>query len=265
MSEETDNAQLQDQSQEPQTPETDTSSSEPTDEANIPASDSDESTQTSVSNGVTETPDTSEPTADSPAPTDDSAPACEPEPEPDTEASEPIDLPEDLDQRVEAALLTASQTMNSNRVGQALGGIPGKIVTEAIARLNESYAETSRSFRIEQVAGGWRIMTLPEFGDVLAGISKQKNTEAKLRPAQLETLAIVAYKQPVTRVDVEMIRGVACGEVLRSLMDRHLVKVVGRADEIGRPMLYGTTKKFLEIFGLNSTKDLPNVEEMKLD
>ena len=93
----------------------------------------------------------------------------------------------------------------------------------------------------------------------------QKSTDAKLRPPQLETLAIVAYKQPVTRVDVEMIRGVACGEVLRSLMERHLVKVVGRADEIGRPMLYGTTKKFLEVFGLNSTKDLPDVEEVGLD
>ncbi|WP_432797404.1 SMC-Scp complex subunit ScpB [Poriferisphaera sp. WC338] len=179
-----------------------------------------------------------------------------------TEPQEPVEIPEDLDLRVEAALLTSPQPMNAARVGAALGGIPANIITEAIDRLNAHYSQTERSFRIESVAGGYRIMTLQQFGDVLAGITKQKATEAKLRPQQLETLAIVAYKQPVTRVDVEMIRGVACGDVLRGLMDRHLVKVVGRADEIGRPMLYGTTKKFLEIFGLASLKDLPNTESL---
>ena len=195
------------------------------------------------------------------SPQDTHSTATDPEPE-SAPAPEPVDIPDDLDQRVEAALLTSPQPLNAARVGTALGGLPAPLISQAIDRLNDHYAQTQRSFRIESVAGGFRIMTLPQFGDVLAGITKQRNTEAKLRPQQLETLAIVAYKQPVTRVDVEMIRGVACGEVLRGLMDRHLVKVVGRAEELGRPMLYGTTKKFLEVFGLSSLKDLPNVDQL---
>ena len=85
----------------------------------------------------------------------------------------------------------------------------------------------------------------------------------KLSPAAMETLAIIAYKQPVIRVDIEAIRGVAVGEVIRSLMYKGLVKIVGRAEILGRPMLYGTTRKFLEVFGLNSLKDLPKAEELK--
>ena len=88
-------------------------------------------------------------------------------------------------------------------------------------------------------------------------------SDNKLSPAALETLAIVAYKQPVIRVDIEAIRGVAVGEVIRSLMYKGLIKIVGRAEILGRPMLYGTTKKFLEVFGLNSLKDLPKAEELK--
>ena len=88
-------------------------------------------------------------------------------------------------------------------------------------------------------------------------------SDSKLSAAALETLAIVAYKQPVIRADVEAIRGVSAGEMIRNLMYKGLVKIVGRAEVLGRPMLYGTTKKFLEIFGLNSLKDLPKVEELK--
>jgi len=85
----------------------------------------------------------------------------------------------------------------------------------------------------------------------------------KLSPAALETLAIIAYKQPIIRADIEAVRGVAAGEVIRGLMYKGLVKIVGRAEVLGRPMLYGTTKKFLEVFGLNSLKDLPKIEELK--
>jgi segregation and condensation protein B len=87
--------------------------------------------------------------------------------------------------------------------------------------------------------------------------------DTKLSAAALETLAIVAYKQPIIRADIEAIRGVAAGEVLRSLMYKGLVKITGRAEVIGRPMLYGTTRKFLEVFGLNALKDLPKSEELK--
>jgi segregation and condensation protein B len=88
-------------------------------------------------------------------------------------------------------------------------------------------------------------------------------TETKLSQAALETLAIISYKQPVIRADIEAIRGVAAGEVIRNLMYKGLVKIVGRAEVLGRPMLYGTTKKFLDIFGLNTLKDLPKIEELK--
>ncbi|QDU34514.1 Segregation and condensation protein B [Poriferisphaera corsica] len=243
-----------------------TEENQPENAADPPAVDAETCDEVTEEHEETLVSEDTTPNASMPIPSD----STEAIPEPvDEHADEPeegtYEVPDDLDERVEAALLTSPQVMNANRIGKALGGLPSKIIVEAIDRLNIVYAESNRSFRIEQVAGGWRIMTLPEYGDVLAGISKQRTTETKLRPPQLETLAIVAYKQPVTRVDVEMIRGVACGEVLRSLMERHLVKVVGRADEIGRPMLYGTTKKFLEVFGLNSTKDLPNVEEIGID
>ncbi|MEM1109227.1 MAG: SMC-Scp complex subunit ScpB [Planctomycetota bacterium] len=185
------------------------------------------------------------------------------------EPAEPEEAVEiDLDQitpKVEAALLTNERAMTSGKIAEALGlDFPGasKPVNAAIARLNGEYEETGRAFRIEQVAGGWQVMTLPEHADVLAALHKTK-AQSKLSPAAMETLAIVAYKQPVLRAELEAIRGVACGETLRSLMERHLVKIVGRAEEIGRPMLYGTTKQFLEVFGLASLKDLPEVEEFR--
>ena len=133
---------------------------------------------------------------------------------------------------------------------------------QAIATLNESYESTGRSFRVEQVAGGYQILTLPQFGEVLKKLH-QKEVDAKLTKAALETLAIIAYKQPILRVAVESIRGVACGETIRSLMEKHLVKIAGRAEEPGRPILYGTTKRFLELFGLNSLKDLPTSESLQ--
>ena len=92
----------------------------------------------------------------------------------------------------------------------------------------------------------------------------QKEIDAKLTKPALETLAIIAYKQPILRADIEAIRGVACGETIRSLMEKHLVKIAGRAEEPGRPILYGTTKRFLELFGLNSLKDLPQSENATL-
>jgi segregation and condensation protein B len=140
--------------------------------------------------------------------------------------------------------------------------LPGtKSVRSAIKSLNEQYEQTERSFRIEQVAGGYQILTLPKFGEQLKKLH-QKEIDSKLTKAALETLAIIAYKQPILRADLEAIRGVACGETIRSLMEKHLVKIAGRAELPGRPILYGTTKRFLELFGLNSLKDLPASESL---
>jgi len=135
-------------------------------------------------------------------------------------------------------------------------------VARLVGTLNDEYAATNRSFRIETLAGGYRIMTRPEFAPFLATFHRQK-VSSKLSRAAVESLAIVAYKQPLTRAQLEAIRGVACGEVLRSLMDRRLVTIKGRAEELGRPMLYGTTKGFLDRFGLASIKDLPSIAELK--
>jgi segregation and condensation protein B len=176
----------------------------------------------------------------------------------ESEPSVEIDI-DTLCPKLEAALLTADRAITSGKLAEAMGLDVTKPVHEAIEKLNGQYAESGRAFRIEQVAGGWRVMTLPEYADVLSSMHKSRQ-QSKLSAAALETLAIVAYKQPVLRADVEAIRGVACGETLKSLMERHLIKITGRAEEIGRPMLYGTTKQFLEVFGLSSLKDLPKVE-----
>ena len=175
------------------------------------------------------------------------------------EASEP---PADLHQRVEAALLTTQRPLSAGKLAEALELDASSPVREAIERLNGEYEQTGRSFRIEQVAGGYQVVTLPEYANVLEALHKTRS-KSTLSPAALETLAIIAYKQPILRAEIEAIRGVACGEVLRSLMDRHLVKIAGRAEEIGRPILYGTTKTFLETFGLASLNDLPKVEELQ--
>ena len=134
-------------------------------------------------------------------------------------------------------------------------------VREAIDQLNDEYERTKRAFRIIQVAGVRQVMTLPEYGELLKRLRGDRQM-ARLTPAALETLAIVAYRQPILRADLEAIRGVACGEVLRGLLDRRLIRIVGRAEELGRPMLYGTTKEFLEVFGLASLKDLPQAKDL---
>ncbi|MEM9881826.1 MAG: SMC-Scp complex subunit ScpB [Planctomycetota bacterium] len=179
-----------------------------------------------------------------------------------TETTEPSADLGVLCPKVEAALLTSERALSSGKIAEAVGLEHSRPVNAAVAELNRQYEATGRAFRIEAVAGGWRVMTLPEHADVLAELRRSKS-QGKLSAAALETLAIVAYKQPVLRAELESIRGVACGETLRSLMERHLVKIVGRAEELGRPMLYGTTKQFLEVFGLGSLKDLPESETLR--
>jgi segregation and condensation protein B len=181
---------------------------------------------------------------------------------PPATADTPVSDPAELALQIEAALLTTDRPLSSGKLGEALGHATPKQIQAAVAGLNELYEKTGRSFRVEALAGGWQILTLPRFAAALAALHKTR-AQTRLTPAALETLAIVAYKQPILRADLEAIRGVACGEVLRSLMDRRLVKIVGRAEVLGRPMLYGTTKVFLEIFGLASLKDLPKAEELR--
>lgn len=183
------------------------------------------------------------------------------------DATEDSPVNEPIAARVEAVLLTTDKPLSAARIAEAIaaatGAAPGVAeVDEAVAALNEVYDSTGRSFRIERVAGGYRMMTRPEFG-VVATASMQARDAGRLSQAALETLAIVAYRQPITRSDIEAIRGVACGDVLRGLLERRLVRIVGRAEEVGRPMLYGTGREFLEAFGLASLKDLPDSRELR--
>ena len=172
------------------------------------------------------------------------------------------DLEPTVESVVEAVLFASDEPLSAERLVNIVeaGGV--RQVRQYIENLNEKYTAGNFSFRIEQIAGGYQMMTLSQYNHWLKRLLRAR-TDTKLSPAAMETLAIIAYKQPVIRADIEAIRGVAAGEVIRGLMYKGLVKIVGRAEVLGRPMLYGTTKRFLEVFGLNSIKDLPKVEELK--
>ncbi len=181
-----------------------------------------------------------------------------------TEPREPATdaLQADLAATVEAILFAAEKPLPAGKLNELgeLGGL--RNVRRLVEALNRQYERTGRTFRVIEIAGGYQLQTLPEFADVVARLHTSR-AEARLSRAALETLAIVAYRQPVLRADVEAIRGVACGEVLRGLMDKDLVRILGRAEEIGRPILYGTTRRFLAVFGLGSLDDLPNAEQLR--
>ena len=167
---------------------------------------------------------------------------------------------------VEAILISVDRPISSVKIAEPIGPVLGievgpPEVEGAIEALNAAYDDQDRAFRIEPVSGGYRLMTRPEHAPVIAAMHRARASTRLSRPA-LETLAIIAYRQPATRAELEAIRGVACGEVLRSLLDRRMIKIVGRAEELGRPMLYGTTPQFLDAFGLANIKDLPKPEEL---
>jgi len=162
---------------------------------------------------------------------------------------------------VEAVLFASDEPLTLTRLANIVG-TGTRQIRQHIKNLNDKYQANNNAFRIEQIAGGYQMMTLSGYNHWLKKLLRVRDA-GKLTPASLETLAIIAYKQPIIRADIEAIRGVAVGEIIRNLMYKGLVKLVGRAEVLGRPMLYGTTKKFLEVFGLNSLKDLPKIEELK--
>ncbi|MHC4266211.1 MAG: SMC-Scp complex subunit ScpB [Planctomycetota bacterium] len=166
-----------------------------------------------------------------------------------------------LESVIEAVLFASDEPLSVARLANIVDTTTQQI-RDAVEQLNEKYKANKNAFQIEKIAGGFQMLTLSPYNHWLKKLLRVRS-ETKLSPAALETLAIIAYKQPIIRADVEAIRGVAAGEVIRNLMYKGLVKVVGRAEVVGRPMLYGTTKKFLETFGLNTLKDLPKIEELK--
>ncbi len=164
-------------------------------------------------------------------------------------------------QIVEAILFASEAPLKTDEIVRADESLDEDIVERAIAELRAFYDQTERSFELLEVAEGYQILTRPAFASYLERFDTVPRPSRLSGPA-LEALAIIAYRQPIGRIEVEYIRGVSSAGVIRSLQDRGLVEVVGRAEGLGRPLLYGTTQRFLEHFGFASLEELPRPEEL---
>lgn len=165
--------------------------------------------------------------------------------------------------RLEAVLLVADAPFSPRRLAQMATLADATEARTLINRLNAAYEQTATPFRVERIAAGYRLLTLPQFAFWL-GKLHNREAELKLSPPSMETLTIVAYRQPITRADVEAIRGVQCSEMMKQLMDRGLVRIGGEDDSLGRPFLYETTRKFLETFGLRDLEELPLADRLRI-
>lgn len=161
--------------------------------------------------------------------------------------------------RIEAALFLADEPLTAKRLAEVAGLADATEARNTAERLRTLYEADQSAFTISDVAGGYLLLTRSAFHAWLVRLHRTGH-EARLTPAALETLAVVAYKQPVMRAEVEAIRGVNCTELLNVLVEKGLIRVAGRHDSLGRPQLFGTTKKFLQTFGLNSLDELPAVD-----
>ena len=166
-------------------------------------------------------------------------------------------------QIVEAVLFAADAPLTADEIARADESLDEDQVEQAIRFLRAEYDDAERSFQIAEIAEGYQILTRPEFAPYLERFDNIPRPSRLSGPA-LETLAIIAYRQPIGRIEVEYVRGVGAAGVLKTLQDRELIDVVGRAEGLGRPVLYGTTRKFLEHFGLKSLEDLPRPEELPI-
>jgi segregation and condensation protein B len=163
---------------------------------------------------------------------------------------------------LEAALVSAEEPLSTRRLARVAGIGETAEVRRLAARLKELYEKEGSAFQLEEIAGGYQLLTHPAVYRWLTRL-RRTGKDLRLSAAARETLTIVAYRQPLTRADIEAIRGVNVGDVLNLLLDRGLVRTAGRHDSLGRPMLYATTKKFLQVYGLRSLRDLPEVAELE--
>ena len=166
---------------------------------------------------------------------------------------------DDLKKIVETLLFITDRPVKPTRLADVIDGTNAKQVREVIAALQDEYTTQGRAVQIVEIGGGFQMATKPEYGRWVRKLYNEKMT-TKLSNAALETLAIVAYKQPITRAEMEAIRGVDVAGPLERLLERSLVRVVGKKDTIGRPMVYGTTDEFLRMFGLNKLSELPDLQ-----
>ena len=168
---------------------------------------------------------------------------------------------EDLKNIIESLLFVAEEPLSIDRIKKLLNPVDTADIRTALGALTEEYATRAGGFYLREVAGGYQLRTRPTYNEWVKKLLQPK--PPRLSKAALETLAIVAYKQPIIRSDVEHLRGVDCGGVLRVLLERNLIRVLGRKEIPGRPLIYGTTKRFLEVFDLRDLTDLPTPKEIE--
>lgn len=169
--------------------------------------------------------------------------------------------PENLRQIVEAILVSAEAPVTPGRLLALFDGLNGRHLREAVDALKAQYEESGSAFTIAEVAGGFQLATRQEYGPWLRKFHDRN--PVRLSQAALETLAIVAFRQPITRAELDAVRGVNSGGVLHTLMELNLVRLTGRSEAVGKPMLFGTTREFLIHFGLKSLADLPKPRELQ--
>jgi len=162
---------------------------------------------------------------------------------------------------IESIIFTAESPISTDRICDLLNEFERDDVRSALAELVEVYESRGGGFELAAVAGGWQLRTRPAFQTYVTRQIRAKSS--KFSQSSLETLAIIAYRQPITRAEIEHLRGVDCGGVLKSLLDKRLVRILGKKDIPGRPLIYGTSKEFLEIFGLKDLKSLPTLKEIQ--
>ncbi|WP_412067637.1 SMC-Scp complex subunit ScpB [Rubrivirga sp. IMCC43871] len=174
--------------------------------------------------------------------------------------------PDTFEQAVEALVFASDVALRPEDVARAYGEVTGaqvtpEAVTDAVERLNAVYRAGGRAFRIERLAGGLRMATIAEMHPFVRALFADDESK-RLSRSLLETLAVIAYKQPVTRPEIDHVRGVASDYALRQLLERDFVAIAGRGDGVGRPLLYATTDRFLDQFGLDALADLPTPREI---
>jgi segregation and condensation protein B len=161
---------------------------------------------------------------------------------------------------VEALVFASPQPLTPREIEKVLGGVPKKDWQAALDEIRADYARDGRGLQLVEVAGGFQITTRPEYNDWVRELLDPK-APTRLSVQALETLAVIAYKQPVTLPEIIDLRGVKSGGVLKTLLEKRLIRITGRKEVVGRPMLYGTTKEFLLHFGLKDVGELPRIEE----
>lgn len=169
------------------------------------------------------------------------------------------ELHEEFDNIVESLLFSTDAPLSARKLADLAGCGTPTAVKDAIERINERFEAASLTFRIEAIAGGFQMLTIPKYHEWVRRLDKQR-AQTRIGDAAMETLAIIAYRQPIIRADIEAIRGVATGEVIARLREMGVVKIAGRAEVVGRPLLYATTPKFLDVFGLSGLEDLPPMD-----